>query len=207
MTKPKINLNDVKKAIDIGREALPLVMEFGPDAAKQISKKAKQAGQAIGGAKDSVIGKLKQHQETKEQQKAREEAQQRAVASSLPPVSATEFFKSFEANVSESDDLKTGYMAIPGCYAILTLKSAHEKDLSAYKDVYVGCGESIGFDVYSQLCGFGNVDVYADFKFKEPMTILVYPCDKDQLKDRFSALVSDLQAEESYNKWDILGSS
>lgn len=59
----------------------------------------------------------------------------------------------------------------------------------------------------TQLCGFGNVDVYADFKFKRPMMILLFPCEEKDLESRYEALVRDLQAESSYNKWDVLARS
>ena len=98
-------------------------------------------------------------------------------------------------------------MAIAGCYAIATMKSAREKELSAYEDIYVGCGKSMGFNIYTQLRGFGNVDVYADFKFKKPMMILLFPCEEKDLETLFEALVRDLQAEKSYNKWNVLGRS
>lgn len=94
-------------------------------------------------------------------------------------------------------------MGFTGCYAILTMKSSREKDLSAYKDVFVGCGKSVGLEVYSQLRGLGNVDVYADFKFKEPMWILSYPCDEEELGSQFTNLLQALQAVDSYNKWDV----
>lgn len=129
------------------------------------------------------------------------------MASSLPPISAKEFFENFENNVSSEADLSDGYMAIAGCYAVVTMKSAREKDPSAYEDVYVGCGKSMGFSIYTQLCGFGNVDVYADFKFKRPMMILLFPCEEKDLESRYEALVRDLQAEGSYNKWDVLARS
>ena len=208
--KPKFNLQDLKKAADVGREVLPLVQpaveKYGPAAAEQVKRKAKQVGAVAVGARDAMAGRIQEHKDAKELKKAREEARKRAITGSLAPVDAEEFFKSFEANVTDPADLKSGYMAISGCYAIVTLKSPKEKDLSAYKDVYVGRSEAIGFDVYTQLCGLGNVDVYADFKYKQPMKILTYPCDVDQLEQRFASLVEDLRAAGSYNKWDAVSS-
>lgn len=204
----KIKLQDVRNVVSIGKEFLPLMeptlKKYGPVAAEQVSQKAKQAGKAFGGARASVAEKIQQRKESKVSKEETEKARKKAITSSIPPIPAEEFFKSFEANVSDSDDLKNGYMAIPGCYAILTMKSARENDLSKYKDVYVGCSNTIGFDVYSQLRGFGNVDVYADFKFKTPMKILVYPCDEEQIGDLFSSLVNDLQSIASYNKWEAM---
>ncbi len=210
MAKPKIGLGDIKNAIDFSREVLPYleptVKKYGPIVAEQISQKAGQAGNAVKGFQGAVFEKAQQIKDNKAHKKELEEARNRAITSSISSVSAEEFFKSFEANISDVNDLKTGYMAISGCYVILTMKSNREKDLSEYKDVYVGCSDTIGFDVYSQLCGFGNVDVYADFKFKQPMKILIYPCDSDQLESRYASLVQDFQSVSSYNKWEAMKS-
>lgn len=210
MVKPKIGLGDIKNAIDFGKEVLPYVeptvKKYGPIVAEQISQKAGQAGNAVKGFQGAVFEKAQQIKDNKAHKKELEEARNRAITSSISSVSAEEFFRSFEANISDVNDLKTGYMAISGCYVILTMKSNREKDLSEYKDVYVGCSDTIGFDVYSQLCGFGNVDVYADFKFKQPMKILIYPCDSDQLESRYASLVQDFQSVSSYNKWEAIKS-
>lgn len=210
MVKPKIGLGDIKNAIDFGKEVLPYVeptvKKYGPIVAEQISQKARQAGNAVKGFQGAVFEKAQQIEDNKAHKKELEEARNRAITSSISSVSAEEFFRSFEANISDVNDLKTGYMAISGCYVILTMKSNREKDLSEYKDVYVGCSDTIGFDVYSQLCGFGNVDVYADFKFKQPMKILIYPCDSDQLESRYASLVQDFQSVSSYNKWEAMKS-
>lgn len=210
MAKPKIGLGDIKNAIDFGKEVLPYVepavKKYGPIVAEQISQKAGQAGNAVKGFQGAVFEKAQQIKDNKAHKKELEEARNRAITSSISSVSAEEFFKSFEANISDVNDLKTGYMAISGCYVILTMKSNREKDLSEYKDVYVGCSDTVGFGVYSQLCGFGNVDVYADFKFKQPMKILIYPCDSDQLESRYASLVQDFQSVSSYNKWEAMKS-
>ncbi len=210
MAKPKIGLGDIKNAIDFGREVLPYVeptvKKYGPIVVEQISQKAGQAGNAVKGFQGAVFEKAQQIKDNKAHKKELEEARNRAITSSISSVSAEEFFKNFEANITDVNDLKTGYMAISGCYVILTMKSNREKDLSEYKDVYVGCSDTIGFDVYSQLCGFGNVDVYADFKFKQPMKILIYPCESDQLESRYASLVQDFQSVSSYNKWEAMKS-
>ena len=39
------------------------------------------------------------------------------------------------------------------------------------------------------------------------MTILLFPCEEKDLETRYEALVRDLQAESSYNKWDVLARS
>lgn len=203
----KIKLQDVEKAVDIVKKARPLiepvVREHGPKVTNQAEKMAHQAGNAVDGAKKSITTKIQQHKDRKEQKRALDEGRKKAVSSSLTPIPADEFFENFEANVSDATDLHDGYLAICGCYAIITLKSAREKDLSEYKDVYVGCSKSIGLSVYSHFRGLGNVDVYADFKFKEPMRVLLYPCEEDEMLSRCAELVESLQAFDSYNERDF----
>lgn len=207
----KIKLQDIKRAIDSGKDVPPFVEpvinKYGSAFVDREQKKGKQAADGLEGAKDFILSKVQELKDGKEQKKALEAARKNAVAGSLSPISAKEFFENFENSVSSEADLIDGYMAIAGCYAIATMKSTREKDPSAYKDIYVGCGKSIGFSIYTQLCGFGNVDVYADFKFKKPMIVLLFPCEEEDLKTRFDGLVRDLQAMSSYNKWDVLARS
>lgn len=207
----KIKIQDVKRAVDIGKEVLPIIepviRKHGPEVADKVAKKAVEAGDAVNGARRNALGRIQQRKDSKEAKKALEEARKRAVRNSLPPVAAEEFFENFEANISDPSRLTDGYMAISGCYAILTLKSSREKDLYEYRDVYVGASKSMGFDVYSQLRGLGNVDVYADFKYKQPMKVLLYPCEEGELQAKYEELVYGLQSFHSYNKWDIALSS
>lgn len=207
----KIKLQDVKGAIDIGKDVLsfvkPAMDKHVPALIDWGQRRGKQAADNLGKVRDSILSKGQAIKDKKGQQKSLEAARKKAVASSLPPISAKKFFENFENSVSSEADLSDGYMAIAGCYAITTMKSTREKDPSAYEDVYIGCGKSIGFSIYTQLCGFGNVNVYADFKSKRPMMILLFPCEEKDLETRYEALVSDLQAESSYNKWDVLAHS
>lgn len=204
----KIRLQDVEKAVVLGKQffpfVAPVIMAHAPQVVDQVQKKAKQT---VGGAEEAkgvFRSKIQQRKDEKDRKAALDTARKNAVASALPPIPAKDFFKNFEANTPEGGDLDRGYMAITGCYAILTLKASGEKDLSAFKDVYVGCSETVGFSVYSQFRGCGNVDVYADFKFGEPMKVLIYPCEGDEMESRFAGLVQDYQAVGSYNRWDLL---
>lgn len=203
----KIKLQDVKKAIDIVKTTMPLiepvVKKHGPKVAEQAGRIAHHAGNAVGDTKRSIASKLQQQKVGWEQKRASEEDKRKAIANSLPSIPADEFFENFEANVADAADLGNGYLAICGCYAILTLKSTRERDLSAYKDVYVGCSKSVGLSVYSHFRGLGNVDVYADFKFKEPMRVLIYPCEEGEMPKRCAELAESLQAFDSYNKRDL----
>ncbi len=211
---PKVKIQDLekvvglaRKAVDLGEDVLPMLQpvieKYAPMVVEQVQEKADEATRNGKNAKLAFLNNRQEKKEAKEQSKASEEARRKTVSSSLPAITAEEFYKNFENNVVDGSDLDSGYMGFTGCYAILTMKSSREKDLSSYKDVFVGCGKSVGLAVYSQLRGLGNIDVYADFKFKEPMWVLSYPCDEDELGPRFADLLQSLQAAESYNKWDL----
>ncbi len=211
---PKVEIQDLekvvglaRKAVDLGEDVLPMLQpvieKYAPMVVEQVQEKADEAARSGKDAKLAFLKNRQEKKEAKEQSKASEEARRKTVASSLPPITAKEFYKNFENNVVDGSDLDSGYMGFTGCYAILTMKSPREKDLSSYKDVFVGCGKSVGLAVYSQLRGLGNIDVYADFKFKEPMWVLSYPCDGEELGPRFADLLQSLQAADSYNKWDL----
>lgn len=204
MAKGKPSLNDVQKAVKAAKDVYdivqPLVSDHVPAVKEFAARKAKDAADAAGGAVDQ----LKQRKLTKEQQKQLEEEKKRAVGGSISFIDAKEFAKAFEAGIPEDGDMTRGYMAISGCYAIATLPSAKTKDVADYAEVYVGGSEVVGFDVYRQLNGFGNIDVYADFKFDQPMRVLIFPCESDQIESRVSDLRSSLQAWQSYNKWEAL---
>lgn len=204
---PKIQLKDVQKAIKVGKRVLPMVQpyieQYAPMIIEQVQEKANLAAENGKKAKLEFLNGIQEKKEIKELSKAADDSRKKTVSSSLPPITAKAFFENFENNVSDGSELDSGYMGFTGCYAILTMKSSREKDLSAYKDVFVGCGKSVGLAVYSQLRGLGNVDVYADFKFKEPMWILSYPCDEEELGSQFTNLLQALQAVDSYNKWDV----
>ena len=207
MLKPKINFETLKKVVEIGKEVCPAiqptVQKYAPKVADQVKKGAGQVATNGKNAKNVIAGNLQQKKKSKEEHKAFDEACKKAILKALSSMTAKEFFKSFQSGISDVEGSHSGYMGITGCYAILTLKSSREKDLSAYKDVYVGRSESIGSDIYLNLIGLGNVDVYADFKFEEPMVVLFYPCEKDKLDQYYVELTQSFQAFESYNKWEL----
>ena len=121
----KIKLQDVKRAIDIGKDVLPFVepavKKYGPALIYWGQQRGKQAAGSLVKARDSFLSKGQALKDKKEQQKSLEAARKKAAASSLPPISAKEFFENFENNVSSEADLSDGYMAIVGCYAIATM--------------------------------------------------------------------------------------
>ena len=58
-------------------------------------------------------------------------------------------------------------MGFSGCYVIATYAHAVKKgDFSKFRDLYVGKSENVGDSIFKDLTGRGNVDVYADVKYK-----------------------------------------
>lgn len=145
---PKIQLKDVQKAIKVGKEVLPMVQpyieQYAPMIIEQVQEKANLAAENGKKAKLEFLNGIQEKKEIKELSKAADDSRKKTVSSSLPPITAKAFFENFENNVSDGSELDSGYMGFTGCYAILTMKSSREKDLSAYKDVFVGCGKSVG---------------------------------------------------------------
>lgn len=206
---PKIKLKDIQELAKIAKEVIPVVqpyiVKYAPKIAEEAQKRASNAADNGKRMKLEFLNGMEERKKSRERSKAAEEARKKTVISSLPPITAKEFFKNFESNVSDDGKLDSGYMGFTGCYAIITMKTSREKDLSAYENVFVGCGKSVGVAVYSQLRGLGNIDVYADFKFGQPMWVLSYPCDEEELGPQFANLLQALQSADSYNKWDLQG--
>ena len=88
----KIKLQDVKRAIDIGKDVRPFVEpavnKYGPTLIDWTQQRGKQAVDSLGGARDSFLSKSQAIKDKKERRKSLEAARKKAVASSLPPISA-----------------------------------------------------------------------------------------------------------------------
>ena len=96
-----------------------------------------------------------------------------------------------------------GVLTASGCYVLVTMPSGMSKDFAEYEDVYVGAGFPLATAVYDQLIGDGDPDVYADFKYGQPVQMLLYPCDKDEMELLRASLIVDFQAYDSYNAREI----
>ncbi len=112
-----------------------------------------------------------------------------------------QFLQNWELQVSPVGMIGDGYMAFSGCYAIATYASVVKKgDFSNFKGIYIGKSENMGKAIYSDLIGLGNVDVYADVKYKQHVYILLYPCSLNKIDELEASLITALDADLSYNK-------
>ena len=187
--------------------AAPAVERMAPVVKEKAVKAKDNVAQAADEARVVLTDKAKKAQEAKAEKKSVSACRKHAIEKAADVKDAQEFFRIFEKSIPETGEMASGYNAYCGCYAILTMPSALTKDLASYKDVYVGASTSVGFAVYQQLVGMGNVDVYADFKYKQPMKILMYPCNPDQLQAMYDGFLRDFDAVNSYNSWDVVASA
>ena len=82
----KIKLQDVKKAIDIGKDVLPFfepaLDKYGPALIDWGQQRGKQAADSLGEARDSFLSKGQAIKDKREQQKSLEAARKKAVSKS-----------------------------------------------------------------------------------------------------------------------------
>jgi len=176
------------------------------DKARELSGNVEAArdglAKAIGDAGDQ-LNQMKLTKEQEKQAKKEKDRRRRAVISEAQKaISAKEFIEHYEMNVELSEDGTSTYSAFPGCYVILLMKSAKAKDNLDYEKVFVWCSKNVGADIYRQLQGYGNVDVYADYKYEMPQRILTYPCKEEAMATRAAQIMEDLDAldkQKSYN--------
>lgn len=133
-------------------------------------------------------------------------AKQETLASCAYAHNAADFKKDYDAASAAGVQLPV-HLAQPGCFVVLKMPNPYVKDLARYEEVYVGSGMLLGEAVYEQLVGEGNPDVYADFKYKQALEILLYPCEEGQIRDLKLSLIVNLQAFASYNAREISSST
>ena len=108
---PKIKLQDLQKVINLGKNAMdlgkevlpalqPVIEKYAPKVVEQVQEKADEAARNGKNARLAFLNNLQEKKEAKEQSKATEETRKKAVASSLPPITAKEFYRNFENNVA-----------------------------------------------------------------------------------------------------------
>lgn len=133
-------------------------------------------------------------------------AKQETLASCAYAHNAADFKKDYDAASAAGVQLP-GHLAQPGCFVVLKMPNPYVKDLSRFEEVYVGSGMLLGEAVHEQLVGEGNPDVYADFKYRQALEILLYPCEEGQIRDLKLSLIVNLQAFASYNAREISAST
>lgn len=187
-----------KQAADALQDKAPDALAVGTDkvrgAMKSAADAAAEKGRAVG---DSV----KESVEAREREKARKAARRALLDGAGNQMPVEQFVQNWEIQNGAAVQSGAGYMAFSGCYVIATYAHAVKKgDFSKFRDLYVGKSESVGASIHDDLTGKGNVDVYADAKYKQHMYILIYPCASDKLDELEVSLITALDADQSYNR-------
>lgn len=116
-------------------------------------------------------------------------------------MSSEQFLDNWKSREKIPGQAPEGYLSYSGCYVIATYSSPVRKDdYSAFRELYVGKSDNIGASIYSDLTGGGNVDIYADAKYKQHVYVLLYPCAPEKAGQLESFLIIALDANESYNR-------
>ncbi len=114
------------------------------------------------------------------------------------PVS--QFLENWETQRRLDQRTGDGYLAYSGCYALATYATSVKKDdYGSFRDIYIGKSCNMGASIHDDIVGRGNVDVYADVKYKQHVYVLLYPCSEDKLDDLEHSLIVALDADTSYN--------
>lgn len=205
----------VIKKLDVAFPAVapvvvPVMEHFADGAAKVAPGAVKQgaravggaldeAGKAVGDAADAVVGRFKAASDQRAQEKARQAARKALLNGAGNRIPADEFVKSWGIQ----QDLGTGgpaYLDFCGCYAIAAYdKPVKKDDFDRFRDIYIGRGEHMGERIHGDLTGHGNIDIYADMKYRQPLYIFLYPSTPEKLDELESSLITALDADASYN--------
>ena len=186
-----------KRAANAIGEKAPVMVSAGvgkvTDTAKGLAsflgKKGHEVGESIRGIADAHA-----------QKKAREEARQALLDGAGIRMSVEQFMENRETQMKLAGAAGDGHLAYAGCYAIATYSSAVKKDgFGLYRDIYIGKSENMGESIFADLTGMGNVDVYADVKYKQHVYVMLYPCAPDKLDTLEASLIAALDADDSYN--------
>ncbi len=178
------------------------------DAATPLANKVADQGNKAAVALTKRSDEWREANEEKKQARAYEETRRKMREALLrgagTRVSAQQFMQDWETQHAPGG--AGSYLAFVGCYVFVTRDAlAMKDDFSHPRGVYVGRSRDMGTSIRADLVGLGNPDVYADFKYKQNLCVLLYPCNECDLDQLESSLIVTLDADASYNAPRMLG--
>ena len=181
--------NKTKDAVLNGMKGATEMLDAHAEA-KCARKAAKEQRQA---AKSEKLA-------AKELEMLRREAKQSLLSHASSSMTYKAFVKQRNESAAVAEALGTGLFNVPACFVIATYpKFDFDNDLTDYVGVYVGSGLNAGEAIEQACSRAGNVDVYADVKFNQNVTVYLYSCTAEDLDRKQEAIIALLEAEESYN--------
>lgn len=201
--KARLIINHLPDVAPVAGRVVSKIQEKAPDAlggqAEKLFGAARGAAAAVGEKGQAAGDAIKKTFDARAQEKARREARRTLLDGAGIRMSAVQFLDNWGAQ-ERLDQAGDGYLAYCGCYAIATYSSAVKKDdYGSFKDVFIGKSENMGASIHADIVGLGNVDVYADVKYRQHVYVLLYPCDPGKLDLLESSLITALDADASYN--------
>lgn len=197
----------LSKAPDVmpaAKQAAEALHEKAPEAMSTGVEKAlgtvKGAASVVGEKGSKVSSSIRSKVDAHAEEKARKEARRTILDGAGIRMPSEQFLDNWKSREKIPGQTSEGYLSYSGCYVIATYSSPVRKDdYSAFRELYVGKSDNIGASIYSDLTGGGNVDIYADVKYKQHVYVLLYPCAPEKAGQLESSLIIALDADESYN--------
>lgn len=181
MVKPLVDNLDADAVVD-------KITTGSKAAAEKASKGLGVLKSAAHTTKNAVANKVDELNSMREDANARK-ALREARQSLLESAAVTNQLNEFMAAQGTLDSSSVISLNVPGCFVVATYKKRdHDKDLADYTGIYVGACDDLAQGVLLAASRKGNADVYADYKYKQNMTVFVYPCGKGELDGQRDAL-------------------
>lgn len=201
--KARLIINHLPDVAPVAGQVASKIQEKAPDAlggqAEKLFDAARGAAAAVGEKGQAAGDAIKKSFDARAQEKARREARRALLDGAGIRMSVSQFLENWDTQ-EKLDQASGGYLAYCGCYAIATYPGTVKKDdYGSFRDIYIGSSENMGASIRADIVGLGNVDVYADVKYKQHVYVLLYPCESAKLDVLKTSLITALDADASYN--------
>lgn len=201
--KARLIINHLPDVAPVAGQVASKIQEKAPDAlggqAEKLFDVARGAAAAVGEKGQAAGDAIKKSFDARAQERARREARRALLDGAGIRMPVSQFLENWETQ-EKLDQVNGGYLAYCGCYAIATYPAVVKKDdYGSFRDIYIGRSENMGSSIHADIVGLGNVDVYADVKYKQHVYVLLYPCEPAKLDVLESSLITALDADASYN--------
>ena len=190
----------VKPALDKASEAMKERSQSKGSKENKLRAMMQSSADCLKQKSQEVADAMRDQREAREQEKARIAARKALLDGAGIRMPVEQFMENWKTQKQASGMLADDYLAYAGCYVLATFASTVKKDdFSTFKELFVGKSERMGADIYRDIVGLGNVDIYADVKYRQHVYVLLFPCAAEKTGELYDALVTALDADQSYN--------